>query len=163
MHTYDDFSWVDPGKLETMAVGDIPWKWYLATNVYFYAPEFSGTVCPVDSDGEDDPPLGPLHVVTAVQPKSEPGSDDNLARMEVLDHELTTKRLVSIRAVGTSFDRTHSEESRAVFGLDDDQARSLGRRFGQVAVFSWVGPRWSLLASASDREIHRSWRWKSDE
>ncbi|GAB3039013.1 DUF3293 domain-containing protein [Mycobacterium bourgelatii] len=162
MHTYDDFDWVEPGELKTMAMDDILWNLYLATKVNFYIPKLGGIVWPVDSHGEDDPPLGPLHVVTAVQPKPNPDSDDNLARIEVLEYELRVSGRVSIRAVGTSFDGTHSEESRAVFGLDDDEARSLGRRFGQVAIFSWAGSRWSLLASAHDRETHGSWRWEAD-
>lgn len=118
-------------------------------------------VCPVESGGEDNPPLGPLHVITAVHPQSEPDSDENLARTDVLDHELRACGIASIRAVGNSFDHMHREESRAVVGLDDIRARSLGRRFGQVAIFSWAGPRWSLLASVGDRETHRCWRWEA--
>lgn len=109
------------------------------------------TVCPVEADGEDDPPLGGLHVVTAVQPNSLPTSDENLARIAVLDNELEAAGIRAIRAVGISFDGSHREESRAVFGLDDAEARCLGRRFGQVAVFAWTGPRWSLLAWVGDR------------
>ena len=142
-----------------MAQCTTPWEWYLATKVYIYTSELSGIVCPVESDGEDDPPLGQLHVITAVQPQSEPDSDESMARIGVLDRELKAAGICSIRAVGASFDGKHREESRAVLGLDDAQARRIGRRFGQVAVFSWTGPRWSLLATARDRETHRSWRW----
>lgn len=39
-------------------------------------------------------------------------------------------------------------------GLSNEEARQFGLRFGQVAVFAWQGPRWSLLASATDRETH---------
>jgi hypothetical protein len=82
--------------------------------------------------------------------------------MNVLDRELHAAGITSIPAIGSSFDGNHSEESRAVFGLNDASARGLGRRFGQVAVFAWNGPRWSLLACASDRQTHRSWTWQED-
>lgn len=101
--------------------------------------------------------LGPLHVITAVQPESEPESDETIARLGVLDRELHAAGITSIRAVGSSFDGNHREESRAIFGLDDALARRLGRQFGQVAVFAWSGPRWSLLACAADRQTHRRW------
>jgi hypothetical protein len=159
VYTYDDFTWVCPAELGKMAQCTTPWEWYLATKVHIYTSELIGIVCPVESDGEDDPPLGPLHVITAVQPRSEPDSDENIARIGVLDRELRAAGISSVRAVGTSLDGKHREESRAVFGLDDAQARGIGRRFGQVAIFSWTGPRWSLLASAGDRQTHRLWRW----
>jgi hypothetical protein len=80
--------------------------------------------------------------------------------MAVLDRELQAARLTSIHAIGVSFDGNHREDSRAVFGLDDAYARELGLRFGQVAIFAWRGPRWSLLACATDRQVHRAWRWE---
>jgi hypothetical protein len=162
VYTYDDFAWVSSTESAKIAQCTTPWEWYLATKVYIYTSELSGIVCPVESDGEADPPLGSLHVITAVQPGSEPDSDENLARMDVLDRELRAAGIRSTPAIGASFDGKHGEESRAVFGLDDAQARRLGRRFGQVAIFSWTGPRWSLLASAGDRKTHRSWRWNAN-
>lgn len=53
--------------------------------------------------------------------------------MAVLDRELYAADIVAIPALGSSFDGTHCEESRAVFGLDDSSACQLGQRFGQVA------------------------------
>ncbi|WP_171054912.1 DUF3293 domain-containing protein [Mycobacterium sp. DBP42] len=88
-----------------------------------------------------------------------PDSADNAARMIVLDQELAAARTRSLPVVGASPYGQHAEESWAVFGLSDDQARQLGLRFGQVAVFGWSGPRWSLLACATDRQTHRGWRW----
>lgn len=114
---------------------------------------------PVEDAVHDDPPLGPLHVVNAVQPNSDASRIDNAGRMDVLDHELAARGLVTLHVVGASFDGTHREESRAVFGLADDDARALGERFGQVAVFSWRGPWWSLLACTASRCTHRRWQW----
>jgi hypothetical protein len=49
-----------------------------------------------------------------------------------------------------------------VFGVDDTAARQLGQRFGQVAVFAWHGPRWSVLACVGDRRTDSGWRWTLD-
>lgn len=135
----------------------------MQTAVEFDANGQAGTVWPLGSaeTGCTRPPLGALHVITAIQPDTDPTVAENAARMNVLDRELQTAGITSIRAIGSSFDGIHREESRAVFGLDDDQARELGLRFGQVAVFAWRGPRWSLLACATDRQEHRSWRWEA--
>ncbi|WP_369797567.1 DUF3293 domain-containing protein [Mycobacterium sp. UM_WGJ] len=106
-------------------------------------------------------PLGLLHAITAMQPNTDPISAESVARMTALDREQQAAGVASIRAIGGSFDGIHRQESRAVFGLDDDQARAVGLRFGQVAIFAWQGPRWSLLACATDRQEHRGWRWES--
>lgn len=99
------------------------------------------------------PLLGPMHVVTAIQPDPELDSASR-ARMLVLDRHLHDAGIRSMPAVGSSFTSDHSEDSGAVFGLTDHQARDLGAAFGQVAVFAWTGPRWSLLACAGDRQVH---------
>lgn len=59
--------------------------------------------------------------------------------MGVLDREQQDRAIESIPVVGSSLDGNHSENSRAVGGLDDTEARALGLRFGQVAVFAWSG------------------------
>ncbi|OBF38951.1 hypothetical protein A5719_17630 [Mycolicibacterium peregrinum] len=157
--TYEDFAWTAAETLRSMAEVDDPWCYYEQTAVRFE----SGRVVPVAGGGADErPPLGSLHIVTAIQPETDPDSADNAARMIVLDQELAAARTRSLPAVGASLDGKHAEESRAVFGLSDDQARQLGLRFGQVAVFAWSGPRWSLLACASGRQTHRGWRWLAE-
>lgn len=143
-----------------MALDESPWRYYLQTIVQFKAGDRSGTVVPLDdAAGGESAPLGPLHVIAAVQPGSHPASAENAARMGVLDHELRQTGIRSICAVGSGLDGRHAEESRAVLGLSDADARALGVRFGQVAIFAWNGPRWSLLACAVDRHTHRAWQW----
>lgn len=161
MGTYDDFEWTDRDELALLARGDTPWSHYEQTAVQFDAPGLGGRVVPVtdDGDGDEDPPLGPLHVITAVQPNGDPGSSESAARLLLLDHELHAAGVRALRTVGSSIDGDHAEESRAVFDLSDQQARDLGLRFGQVAVFAWSGPRWSLLSCATDRQTHRGWKW----
>lgn len=160
MVTHDDLVWPGDVELEALSLQDTPWAWYEATKVTFDGAKLRGTVRPVLSDGQLHPPRGPLHVVTAVQPDSEPDSADNGLRMQILDRELAAAGIPVIAAVGTGFDGEHAEQSRAVFGLDDGAACHLGRRFGQVAVFGWSGPHWSLLACVGERRTHRLWRWE---
>ncbi|WP_137876268.1 DUF3293 domain-containing protein [Rhodococcus sp. Q] len=158
MQEYDDFAWTPRRDLARLALGPTPWEFYLNTMVRFETTAGGGAVRPCDgSDSESTPPFGPLHVVTAIQPDPEPDTVSH-SRMLVLDDFLRAAGIRSIPAVGSSFTGDHSEDSRAVFGLTDRQARELGAQFGQVAVFSWNGPRWSLLACAGDRHSHRGWR-----
>jgi len=159
---YEEFDWTTPAELERLAAGTRPWRYYLDTAVYLAGLELKGTVRPVDERGEGHPPMDSLHVIAAVQPGANATSDESTARNAVLTKFLATEEITFIRAVGSSFDGSHREESLAVFGLGDDEAREIGRKFGQVAVFSWCGPRWSLLASAGTRQTHRPWRWVPD-
>ena len=161
---YEDFQWPTEERLRERAAGETPWQHYLETMVRIETPDMTGTVRPATgATGATRPPLGPLHVITAVQPESDPTSADNSARMILLDSELRAARLHYAVAVGSSFDGKHSEVSRAVFGLDDTAARRLGARFGQVAVFGWRGPMWSLQACVTDDRRDRPWHWVAEQ
>lgn len=161
VQTYDDFEWTGADELAWLAGEATPWQYYERTAVLFDVPGRSGRVVPVSGVGGGGEllPLGPLHVVAAVQPDGDPDSVDSAARLAVLDRELHASGVRSIRAVGSSLDGGHAEESRAVFGLSDRKTRELGLRFGQVAVFAWSGPRWSLLSCVTDRQTHCEWKW----
>ena len=157
---HGDFSWVTTSELRRLATATTPWNYYLATEVYISTPEIAGVVRPVFDGGCAEPPFGPLHVVSATQPGSDPDSYENVERLAVLDRELQDLGIESVPALGRSFDGKHQEQSRAVFGLDDIAARALGARFGQVAIFSWKGPWWSLLACTDARTERQAWRWE---
>lgn len=157
---YEDFDWPTTELLRELAAREKPWQYYLETVVRIETPDVTGTVRPtLGATGANLPPFESLHVITAVQPDSDPESADNAARMILLENELRAGQLPFAKAVGSSFDGKHSEQSRAVFGLDDAAARQLGVRFGQVAVFGWRGPLWSLMGCASTRRTDRSYRW----
>jgi hypothetical protein len=159
IYSYEDFTWAGCRELEQLATTDEPWAFYLNTEVHLASATRSGIVRPVDSEGSHRPPFGTLHVISATQPGEKPESSDSQRRLSILDQELRAAGLRWLRAVGSSIHGGYSEEGRAILGLDDDCARSLGYRFGQVAIFSWRGPHWSLLACAVDRQAHRSWQW----
>lgn len=156
---YADFAWVAIPELERLADSEGLWRSYCDTEVYLESETRRGTVHPVDSDGAHQPPFGDRHIISATQPFEAPASTESERRLIVLNHELRIAGLKSIRAVGSSIHGGYSEESLAIFGLDDDRARALGCRFGQVAIFSWHGPNWSLLACATDRRTRRGWQW----
>lgn len=157
---YDDFDWTPPAELEELAQGEELWPSYLETAVYLDGTKLKGTVRPVRERGEQDPPMGSLHVLAAVQPWAEPDSEDSRARILVLTTFLVKERIDFIGAVGSSFDGSYSEESRALFGLSDDEAREIGKKFGQVAIFAWNGPNWLLRATVGSRQTCSPWRWQ---
>ncbi len=159
---YGDLDWTTSAQLEKLALDDEPWTHYLDTAVYLENAAMRGTVRPVADSIEDDPPFGELHVITSIQPDADPQSHESATRLQILTNHLLEEGIEAIRAVGSSFDGVHREESRAVFGLDDDRAREIGRMFGQVAVFAWRGRSWSLLACATDRQSHMAWRWQAE-
>jgi hypothetical protein len=107
MPMYDDFSWTPPAELEEVALRNIPWRYYLETEVHIETTDVNGTVRPVDSGSGKFPPLGPLHVIAAVQP-GPAQNDQNCARMTVLDRELRSAGIEAVRSVGSSFDGSHS-------------------------------------------------------
>ena len=158
---YENFSWTSPARLEELAQAEKPWNDYLATTVYLESARLKGCVQPTAHGGDDHPPMGPLHVITAIQPDADPQSNESSAGVQILRQYLATAKKTSIRAVGSSFDGTYREESCAVFGLDDSRARKIGRKFGQVAIFAWRGPRWSLIACATEKQTHMAWRWQA--
>lgn len=148
-NSHADFTWVAAPELERLADSEDLWRSYRDTEVYLKSATRSGTVHPVDIEGSHRPPFGALHIISSTQPGETPGSKKSGRRLTVLRQELLAADLTSIQAVGSSIHGGYSEEGRAIFGLDDDRARALGCRFGQVAIFSWHGPHWSLLACVS--------------
>ena len=80
--------------------------------------------------------MGSVWVVTAWNPFSEElSSAVNAGRHAKLCERLGNDGLTWLPAVGSSPDGGWAEESVAVVGIDSVAARSLGREFGQNAVF----------------------------
>jgi hypothetical protein len=90
-----------------------------------------------------------IHIVTAFNPRGRDATARaNLRAQHELLHSISLHGLQWWPAVGGDPAGTHSEISAAVVGMDDAQARALGRRFGQDAVFAWSPATWRLLACA---------------
>ncbi|MDX3098040.1 DUF3293 domain-containing protein [Streptomyces sp. ME19-03-3] len=130
-----------------------PWSHYLcaAVDIAFPTHSIRVTRSPVGVSGHPYPlnSAETIHIVTAFNP----GGHNATARANLrAQHELLQS--ISLRglqwwpAVGGDPDGSHAEISAAVVGMDDGQARALGRRFGQDAVFAWSSTTWRLLACA---------------
>ncbi|MFE5258520.1 DUF3293 domain-containing protein [Streptomyces coelicoflavus] len=88
----------------------------------------------------------PMHIITAFNPRgSSTPVRANLRAQDELLRTLVLRGLQWWPAVGGDPVGTHAEISAAVIGMDDSQARELGRRFGQDAVFAWSPISWRLL------------------
>lgn len=92
-----------------------------------------------------------LHVLTAWNPGvARPTRADNDAANERLRVDLVERGLLPIRAIGADPDSDHFEESWAVGGLHDDEARLIGATYGQVAVFRIANGAQTVFACSED-------------
>lgn len=101
-----------------------------------------------------------VHVVTAHNPRGARASrrHNHRAHQELLGL-LRRRGLSWWPAVGGDPEGRHTEASAAVVGLSDDEARALGREFGQDAVFAWSAPAWRLLACfGAEEALTLGWR-----
>jgi len=167
---YQDLAWTGPAALARYARGPVPWRYYRATKVRFTPPGGAPfTVVPIEptggeqaaadpSGGDQVPPAGPLHVITAIQPGEEPSGPVAARRLAILEAELRAAGHAPFPATGSALDGTHAEPGFAVPGWTDDEARRWGVRFGQVAVFGLRAHTWSLIACRADRRTDRPWR-----
>lgn len=97
-----------------------------------------------------------VHVITAWNPgEARPARHENDAASRRLRQVLVDRGLAPRRAVGADPDSDHAEESWAVSGLDDQEARAIGASFGQVAVFRISGGTQTVLACDGDWSLSR--------
>jgi hypothetical protein len=88
----------------------------------------------------------PVHVITAWNPGDDrPSAEENHRRDQELHLRLQGMGLELVRAIGSDPDSDHREEGWAVVGLSDDEARSVGTEFDQVAVFRLASGVQSVL------------------
>lgn len=99
----------------------------------------------------------PVHVLTAWNPGAvRPSEAANRAANERLRAHLVALGLDPVPAVGADPDSPHAEESWAVVGLDDDEARRIGAAFDQVAVFRVTATELAVLACREDWVVRRA-------
>lgn len=98
-----------------------------------------------------------VHVITAWNPgDARPTRVENDAVNERLRVDLVDRGLHPVRAIGSDPDSGHFEESWAVVGLNDDEARAIGAAFGQVAVFRLSTGIQTVLACFEDWQVSRA-------
>ncbi|MEV0948623.1 DUF3293 domain-containing protein [Rhodococcus sp. NPDC049939] len=147
-----------PDSLAAFAANDVLWQNYSEAVVDVALPTGAVRITPTDDAAYGTmPPAGPLHIIAACQPGELPGTERERESHRRLTDYLHGRGLDTFGAIGGSPDGTYQELSVAVSGLSDEQAREIGRRFGQVAVFSWNSSQWKLLACASDRSAVHRW------
>ncbi len=97
-----------------------------------------------------------FHVITAWNPGAErPSHAENDAANERLHGLLVGKGLTPHRALGADPDSGHFEESWAVTGIDDQEAKAIGAGFGQVAVFRLSAGTQTVMACTDDWSLSR--------
>jgi hypothetical protein len=99
-----------------------------------------------------------VYVITADNPAGKVVPDDTNAsarqRLTVRLHELGATYLV---AAGGNADWTHVEPSFAVMGMTKDDARTLGREFGQEAIFGLSPTALTVISCDSAKEDVTGW------
>jgi hypothetical protein len=107
---------------------------------------------PGTSDGPF-PFAGPVAFLTADNPEGEAVAEAvNARRRELLVEALDHLGLTWIPAVGGDPDDVeHLEPGAVVLGVDLAAAASLGKRFGQAAVYVWTPLALHLVACDGDR------------
>lgn len=117
--------------------------------------EDEGSMTPVaESVVLDD--IATMHVITAWNPGDErPTPSENHAANRALFEELATRGIMPIRAIGADPNSPHFEESWAVVGLTDDEARSIGASYGQIAVFKFSNRSQTVLGCFEDWSASR--------
>jgi len=100
----------------------------------------------------------PVVVLTAWDPGAErPGIAENRRRQEELDSLLRPLARELCHAVGEDPASGHREEGVAVLGVPEDEARTVGARFGQDAVFVWTRQEWAIVSCATERRLSLGW------
>lgn len=101
------------------------------------------------------PDVDRVHVITAFNPgAARPGVWENFRRHAELEAQIASAGRRSWPAVGGG---RYGEVSSVIAGLTRSQARALGRRFGQDAIFEWTPQRWSIVACDGSSTRHLGW------
>ncbi|GLZ53935.1 DUF3293 domain-containing protein [Actinomycetospora sp. NBRC 106378] len=103
------------------------------------------------------PFAGPVHVLTAFDPGPARFSPaENARRQQALVHELPA-HVRRWDAEAGAADGSHTERSVLVEGLTDDEARALGARHGQDAIFRWSAAAWSIVPCDAGPAVDAGW------
>ena len=97
-----------------------------------------------------------IHVLTAWNPGDEriPAGENRLANQR-LHQALINRDLSPYKAVGRDPNSEYFEDSWAVIGLSDQEARDIGASFNQVAVFRVSDGEQTVIACTEDWCVSR--------
>ncbi|HTU72570.1 MAG TPA: DUF3293 domain-containing protein [Trebonia sp.] len=112
----------------------------------------------VTSGDYPDPDGRTIFVITAHNPggRTVPDSDNDLAQARLVA-QLQERGLTWWPAAGGDEPWTHVEESAAVIGLTEAEARALGAQFGQEAIFVLTPRERQVVACADSRVTATGW------
>jgi len=120
------------------------------------------TLISIEEDGKSIPvekarwSCETIHVITAWNPGTErPMQEKNDKANERLHQDLVDRGLSPCRAVGKDPNSDYFEESWAVIGLSDQEARDIGASFEQVAVFRVSDGEQTVIACTEDWCVSR--------
>ena len=97
---------------------------------------------------------GTVYVITAFNPAGEVAPQEaNAAAQQRLEDRLHEMGATYLAAAGGNPEWTHVEPSFAVMGMPEEDARTLGRGFGQDAIFGW-SPTTLMVLSCNTAQAH---------
>jgi hypothetical protein len=139
-----------------------PWDAYAQAVVDIEMPDGIVTVGPagLESTRKWWPPAGTsVHIITAYNPGERLPDAENqraqsrlIAQVEALRSE--RPNILVWQAVGRNRENTWKEPSVAILGLTSDEARLLGREYGQDAIFEWATGWMILPCSAGEQRTY---------
>jgi hypothetical protein len=139
-----------------------PWAAYARTVVEIHRPGEADIVVRPSPPGRSGAwPWAsslPVHILTAWDPgEDRPGDPENRVQQAALEADLrhVTRELWS--TVGVDAVSGHREEGVAVRGVSDAEARALGARYRQDAIFVWTPDAWVITACNGERRVALGW------
>ena len=97
-----------------------------------------------------------MHVITAWNPGDDrPGPEVNELRNKQLYADISALGFDAMAALGSDPTSDHAEKSWAVIELDDDQAKELGKKYNQLAIFKISQARQTVLGCLDDWQVSR--------
>ena len=99
-----------------------------------------------------------VYVITAFNPAGKAAPDEaNAVAHQQLTTRLQEMGATYLAAAGGNPEWTHVEPSLAVIGMSEEDARALGREFGQDAIFGWSPTTLTVLSCDTDKVHMTGW------
>ena len=123
---------------------------YVQTLIFL---ELDGNLMPIEKTSLSSETI---HVLTAWNPGTERlVQEENDKANERLHQDLVDRGLSPCRAMGKDPNSDYFEDSWAVIGLSDQEARDIGASFNQVAIFRVADGKQTVIACTEDWCVSR--------